>query len=190
MVKASAPAARTAATRCGGIDRTGDDHRALVAKPAPAGGDEIERVGLGRAIGENVDARAALLRESPAVRLDLRRRAAEPRRMADGLAGERQIAVALPARVRKASSTSTPPISQSTPRSRPSAIERNSSSREVETTSIHTDAPASRMAAVSRRSSRGSAPTSLKPMCFERQRTRDGDELERVLRPSRRCGST
>ena len=92
MVKASAPAARTAATRSGELTRSGDHDRAEIEKSAPAGGDEVERLGLGRAIGENVDARAAFCGEGPALRLDLRRGPAEPRRMAAGRAGERQIA--------------------------------------------------------------------------------------------------
>ena len=41
-------------------------------------------------------------------------------------------------------------MSQSTPSSRPSPIDRNSSSRDVDTISIQADAPASRMAEVRR----------------------------------------
>src|SRR5208282_6344044 len=76
----------------GRIDRTRDDEHAPAAEAAPAGGDKVERLGLGRAIGENVDARAAFRGESLALRLDVPRRAAEPRRMADGPAGEGEIA--------------------------------------------------------------------------------------------------
>ena len=92
MVKASAPAARTAATRSARIDATRRPRPRLFGKSAPAGGDEVERLGFGRAVSENVDARAAHLGEGPALRLDLRRRSAEPRRMAAWLAGERQVA--------------------------------------------------------------------------------------------------
>ena len=92
MVKASAPAARTAATRSGELTLPATTTAPEVEKTAPAGGDEVERLGLGRAIGENVDARAAFRSEGAALRLDLKRRAAEPGRMASWRAGERQIA--------------------------------------------------------------------------------------------------
>ena len=74
------------------IDAPRDHDRAETEKPTPAGGDEVERFGFGRAIGENVDAGAALCGEGAALRLDLRGGPAELRRMAARRAGERQIA--------------------------------------------------------------------------------------------------
>src|SRR5208283_5593397 len=61
----------------GAVNRAGDHDEPSVAEPSPAGGDEVERVGLRRPIGEDVDAGAAQGRESSAVRLHLLRSAAE-----------------------------------------------------------------------------------------------------------------
>ena len=59
IVKASAPAARTALMRSAELTDPATTTAPRSRKPAPAGGDEVERLGLGRAVGENVDARAS-----------------------------------------------------------------------------------------------------------------------------------
>ena len=92
MVKASAPVARMAATRLPESTEPATTTTPFAPKPAPAGSDEVERLGFSCAIGENVDAGAALSREGPALRLDVRRRAAEPGRVVERPAGERQVA--------------------------------------------------------------------------------------------------
>ena len=54
--------------------------------------DEVERVGLGRPIGEKIHAAAAQIARTPAMVGDERRRASQPGRMADRVAGKRKVA--------------------------------------------------------------------------------------------------
>ena len=60
MVKASAPAARMAALRSAELIEPAATTAPGAGEPAPAGGDKVDGLGFGRAVGENVDARAAM----------------------------------------------------------------------------------------------------------------------------------
>ena len=70
-MNASAPAAASARICSARCDAAGDEQDAVGA--AARGAHELERIGLGRAVREQIDARAAERAEPPAVVLDLLR---------------------------------------------------------------------------------------------------------------------
>ena len=92
IVKASAPAARRAATRSAELTIPATTTVPGIGESAPAGGDKVERLCFGRAVGENVDAPAALFAKARHWASTSVGRSAEPRRMAARIARERQIA--------------------------------------------------------------------------------------------------
>ena len=91
MVKASQPAAFRAWIRAGLSTLPAQISVPALPKPLPGRLDQIDGIGLGRPIGQEVDPRTAHLQEAPAIIGDRLRRAAELGRMADGLAGKRVI---------------------------------------------------------------------------------------------------
>ena len=99
--------------------------------------------------------------------------------MADRLAGERQVAGRAAVEQAHALLRTHAAHKKSTPRSRPSAIDRQFVAGAVETISIHTDAPASRMAAVRRRNARLGADV-LEADMLQAERPDSVDEFERV----------
>ena len=136
MVKASAPAARSVAIRSAELTLPATISCLSRPSAAPRRAHEVQRLGRGRAVGEQVDAGASSREKGDRMRGDVGGRAAELRRMTFGKAGEGVVGDARSGDGPQDRSASVPPSSRSTPISAATAAERRAASGEVLTTSM------------------------------------------------------